>query len=59
MYPALGAMPRLGWFMVFQPAALFVFLVSCMRTAFTNTIVWSGIKYRLSYSGKVTSLERI
>lgn len=58
MYPALGAMPRLGWFMVFQPASLFVFLVSCMRTAFTNTIIWSGIKYHLSFSGRVTSLER-
>jgi ceramide glucosyltransferase len=58
MYPALGAMPRLGWFMFFQPAALCVFLISCLRTTFRRTIVWSGIKYHLSFSGKVTSLER-
>jgi ceramide glucosyltransferase len=59
MYPLLGTMPRLGSFMFFQPAALCVFLISCMRTAFRTTIVWSGIKYYLSFSGKVTRLERL
>ncbi len=59
MYPALGSMPRLISFMVLQPAALCIFLISCLCTAFTNTIVWSGIKYHLSFSGKVTSLERL
>jgi hypothetical protein len=59
MYPLLGTMPRLGSFMFFQPAALCVFLISCIRTAFRRTIVWSGIKYYLSFSGKVTRLERM
>ena len=59
MYPLLGTMPRLGSFMFFQPAALCVFLISCIRTAFRKTIVWSGIKYYLSFSGKVTRLERL
>jgi cellulose synthase/poly-beta-1,6-N-acetylglucosamine synthase-like glycosyltransferase len=59
MYPLLGTMPRLGSFMFFQPAALCVFLISCIRTAFRRTIVWSGIKYYLSFSGKVTRLERL
>jgi ceramide glucosyltransferase len=58
LYPTLGAMPRLGSFLVLQPAALCVFLLSCIRTTFRKTIVWSGIKYHLSFSGKVTSLER-
>jgi ceramide glucosyltransferase len=58
LYPLLGAMPRLGAFMIYQPASLCVFLISCIRTAFRNTIVWSGIKYYLSFSGKVTRLER-
>lgn len=59
MYPALGPMPRFGSFMLLQPAALCVFLISCLRTAFKRTIIWSGIKYRMSFSGKVTGLERI
>jgi hypothetical protein len=59
MYPLLGTMPRLGSFMFFQPAALCVFLISCIRTAFRKTITWSGIKYHLSFSGKVTRLERL
>jgi cellulose synthase/poly-beta-1,6-N-acetylglucosamine synthase-like glycosyltransferase len=59
MYPALGAMPRLRCFLFFQPASLCVFLISCLGTAFATTIVWSGIKYHLSFSGKVTGLERL
>jgi ceramide glucosyltransferase len=59
MYPALGAMPRLGSFVMLQPAALCVFLLSCIRTAFKRTIVWSGIRYHLSFTGKVTGLERL
>ncbi len=57
-YPALGAMPRLSFFMLLQPAALCVFQISCLRTAFTNTVVWSGITYHMSFTGKVTGLER-
>jgi ceramide glucosyltransferase len=59
MYPLLGTMPRFGMFMINQPAALCVFLISCLRTAFRQTIVWSGIKYYLSFSGKVIRLERL
>ncbi|HUI91834.1 MAG TPA: glycosyltransferase family 2 protein [Chitinivibrionales bacterium] len=59
MYPLLGTIPRLGSFMFFQPAALCVFLFSCIRTTFRRTIVWSGIKYYLSFSGKVIRLERL
>jgi hypothetical protein len=59
LYPVLGAMPTFGSFMLLQPAALCVFLISCLRTAFKRTIIWSNIKYRMSYSGKVTGLERL
>ncbi len=58
MYRSLGTIPRFGSFMLMQPAALLVFLFSCILTAFKTTIVWSGIKYRMSFSGKVIGLER-
>ncbi len=60
LYPFLGTMPRLGAFVMFQPVALWIFLLSCFRTAFTNTVTWSGYKYKLSFrTGKVTGVERI
>jgi cellulose synthase/poly-beta-1,6-N-acetylglucosamine synthase-like glycosyltransferase len=60
LYPFLGTMPRLGAFIVYQPIALLAFLYSCFRTAFTNTVTWSGYKYKLSFrTGKVTGVERI
>jgi cellulose synthase/poly-beta-1,6-N-acetylglucosamine synthase-like glycosyltransferase len=60
LYPFLGTMPRLGAFVVFQPFALWIFLFSCFRTAFTNTVTWSGYRYKLSFrTGKVTDVERI
>jgi hypothetical protein len=46
--------------MLYQPVALWIFLFSCFRTAFTNTVTWSGYKYKLSFrTGKVTDVERI
>jgi len=60
MYPMLGTMPRFGTFVVLHPVTLWIFLLSCMRTAFTNTVTWSGYKYKVSFAtGKVTNVERI
>jgi ceramide glucosyltransferase len=60
LYPFLGTMPRLGAFVMYQPLALWIFLFSCFRTAFTNTITWSGYRYKISFTtGKVTGVERI
>jgi cellulose synthase/poly-beta-1,6-N-acetylglucosamine synthase-like glycosyltransferase len=60
LYPFLGTMPRFGAFVLFQPVALWIFLLSCFRTAFTNTVTWSGYRYKLSFrTGKVTAVERI
>jgi ceramide glucosyltransferase len=59
LYPLMGAMPRLGSFIVFQPVAWSAFLLSCIRTAFTNTITWSSIRYHVSFSGRVTGIERL
>jgi ceramide glucosyltransferase len=60
LYPFLGTMPRLDAFVAYQPLALWIFLFSCIRTAFTNTVTWSGYKYKLSFrTGKVTGVERI
>jgi ceramide glucosyltransferase len=60
LYPFLGTMPRLDAFILYQPIALWIFLLSCFRTAFTNTVTWSGYRYKLSFrTGKVTGVERI
>lgn len=59
LYPLLGTMPQFGSFVVFQPLALSIFLFSCLRTVFTNTITWSSIRYHVSFSGRVTRIERL
>lgn len=59
-YGLLGPMPKFGTFIVYQPLALGVFLFSCLRTAFTNTVTWSGYKYKVSFfTGKVTNVNRL
>jgi hypothetical protein len=58
-YPLLGPTPRFGTFMVLQPISFFMFLFSCFKTMFTNTVTWSGYKYKVAFFyGKVTNIKR-
>ncbi len=58
LFPLIGKTPR--WFLFYctQPVLLWCFLVACFRTIFTNTITWSGVKYRCKLNGVVTSVRR-
>ncbi|MDG5814209.1 glycosyltransferase family 2 protein [Chitinispirillales bacterium ANBcel5] len=59
LYPFLGKMTRFYKFILFQPFMRLTHIISYFRTFMTNTIVWSGIRYNLSKSGDVDSLEHI
>jgi len=58
LYPFLGKMPFLGRFLLLQPFMRMTHVIAYMRTWFTHTITWAGIKYQLSYNGNVQKLER-
>jgi cellulose synthase/poly-beta-1,6-N-acetylglucosamine synthase-like glycosyltransferase len=45
-------------FLLLQPACLFMFLISCLNTAFTNTVTWAGVRYTLDSKGRVKKLVR-
>jgi hypothetical protein len=57
-YPLLGPMPRFHRFLLFQPFIRLTQAVSFMGTCMTNTITWSGVRYRLKFFGDVKSVER-
>jgi cellulose synthase/poly-beta-1,6-N-acetylglucosamine synthase-like glycosyltransferase len=59
IYPFLGCKPNMVAFIFFQPVSLCLFLFSCIKTTFRRVIKWSGIKYYLSFRGKVIKLERM
>jgi len=58
LYPLLGKMPRFYKFLFLQPVMRLTHVVSYLRTCLTNTITWAGIKYHLTFSGDVASIER-
>lgn len=58
IYPVLGKFPAFIRFVLYQPISLFTILHAIMKTTATNTVLWSGITYKLNYRGKVTSVER-
>jgi ceramide glucosyltransferase len=57
-YPSLGRSPKFAASVVFQPLSLFSLLYASVNTIFTNTVVWSGVRYKMSSGGKVASVER-
>ncbi len=58
LYPMLGKNPRFYGFLFLQPFSLFSLLIGVIRTVFTNTIIWSGVEYKLTFTGKVASVTR-
>jgi ceramide glucosyltransferase len=58
LYPLLGPMPRFHRFLLLQPFIRLTQAASFMGTCATNTITWSGVRYRLKFFGDVKSVER-
>jgi ceramide glucosyltransferase len=58
LYPLLGPMPRFHRFLLFQPFIRLTQAASYLGTCATNTITWSGVRYRLRFFGDVKSVER-
>jgi hypothetical protein len=42
-----------------EPLLRFTIVISLFKTAVTNKIIWSGIKYHLTFSGTVAKVERL
>jgi cellulose synthase/poly-beta-1,6-N-acetylglucosamine synthase-like glycosyltransferase len=59
LYPLLGSMPKFHKFLVLQPFMRSTHIISSLRTVYTNKVVWSGVKYHLTFSGKVSRVERL
>ena len=59
LYPLLGSMPKFHKFLVLQPFLRSTHIISSLRTIYTNKVIWSGVKYHLTFSGKVSRVERI
>jgi hypothetical protein len=58
LYPLLGSMYSFKKFMLFWPFLRLTHGASFGMTAFTNTITWAGIRYRLAFNGDVTDIHR-
>jgi ceramide glucosyltransferase len=59
LYPLLGSMPKFHKFLVLQPFLRSTHIISSLRTIYTNKVIWSGVKYHLTFSGKVSRVERM
>ncbi len=58
LFPFLGGNPTYKKFLIVHPFSAFAMIISVLRTAFTNTITWAGVKYKLTLAGKVASVDR-
>lgn len=58
LYPLLGPMPRFHRFLMVQPFVRATHVVSYAGTWVTNTITWSGVRYRLKFFGDVKKVDR-
>jgi len=59
LYPLLGSIPQFYKFLILLPFMRSTHIISSLRTVFTNKVVWSGVKYHMSFSGKVSRVERL
>jgi ceramide glucosyltransferase len=58
LYPLLGSMHSFRKFVLYWPFLRLTHGASFGLTAFTRTITWAGIRYRLAFNGDVTSINR-
>jgi cellulose synthase/poly-beta-1,6-N-acetylglucosamine synthase-like glycosyltransferase len=59
MYPLLGSVPKFHKFLILQPFMRTTHIISSLRTVYTNKVIWSGVKYHLTFTGKVSKVERL
>jgi cellulose synthase/poly-beta-1,6-N-acetylglucosamine synthase-like glycosyltransferase len=59
LYPMLGAMPKFHKFVFYSPFIRLTHVISYFMTFLNNTIIWSGIKYYITFRGDVTKVERL
>jgi Glycosyltransferases, probably involved in cell wall biogenesis len=59
LFPVLGPLPGLYKMFFIEPLLRFTIVISLFKTAVTNKIIWSGIKYHLTFSGTVAKVERL
>ena len=59
LYPLLGSVPKFYKFLYLQPFMRTTHIISSLRTVYTNKVVWSGVRYHLTFSGKVSRVERL
>ena len=58
LYPLLGKMPFFPRFLLLQPVLRMTHVIAYLKTWFTKTITWAGIRYQLALNGDVKKLER-
>lgn len=58
LFALLGKIPGFGRYLLCQPVFRAVPILGLVRTLFTRTILWSGVRYRLHWSGAVKSVTR-
>ena len=58
-FSILGPIPRVYKMFLFEPFLRATILLGFFRTSFAKKILWSGIKYHLTFSGKVSKVERM
>jgi cellulose synthase/poly-beta-1,6-N-acetylglucosamine synthase-like glycosyltransferase len=59
LYPLLGEMPKFHKFILYSPFIRLTHVISYLMTFLTNTIIWSGIKYYITFRGDVSKVERL
>jgi cellulose synthase/poly-beta-1,6-N-acetylglucosamine synthase-like glycosyltransferase len=59
LYPLLGAMPKFHKFVLYSPFIRLTHVISYLMTFWINTIIWSGIKYYVTFRGDVSKVERL
>lgn len=58
-FSLLGPIPKVYKMFLFEPFLRMTILIGFFRTSFAKKILWSGIKYHLTFSGKVSKVERL
>lgn len=59
LYPLMGPIPRFHRLFLFQFFFRTTHIISYAKTLFAKSIVWSGFRYTLAFSGDVTRVERL
>jgi hypothetical protein len=59
LFSFLGKQPALTRTLLLLPVSQFTVVFGTIQTLFTNTVLWSGFKYKINFRGKVTSVKQL